>query len=440
MKVVVAPDSFKGSISATLAAKALARGVRKAAPGAKAIEAPMADGGEGTVEAMVAATGGRFVEARVEDPLGRHITARYGFLPDGRTAVIEMAAASGLTLISREERNPMRTTTFGTGELILDAAARGARNVIVGIGGSATVDGGTGMARALGIRFFDAEGREVTGGGGVLRAIRRIDASGLDRRVKSIAFTVASDVTNPLVGPEGAAAVYGPQKGATAQMVAELDAGLRNLAARMRMDLGVEVEDTAGAVTIGAGTIGAGAAGAGAAGGLGAALMAFLGARMRSGVEIVIEAVDLAGKMRGADLVITGEGRVDAQSAYGKAVSGVAAAASKAKAPCVIVAGSILAGTIGAGTIGAGAEAMLGRGVTAMFSIAEGPATEEELMANAETLLERAGERVMRIFLAGRATAKESKASGRAFGQATKKKQTRAPVKRVGATKKARRR
>jgi glycerate kinase len=426
MKVVVAPDSFKGSLSATLAARALARGVRKAAPGVKVVEAPIADGGEGTVEAMVAATGGRFVEARVEDPLGRPVKARYGILPGGRTAVIEMAAASGLTLIAREERNPMLTTTFGTGQLILDAAARGAREIIVGIGGSATVDGGTGMARALGVRFLDAEGRELSGGGAILEKIRRIDTSGLPRRMKNVAFTVASDVTNPLAGPRGAAAVYGPQKGATEEMVAALDAGLRNLAACMRRDLSVDVENAGGAGTVGAGTIGAGAAG-----GLGAALMAFLGARMRSGVEIVIEAVDLAGKLRGAGLVITGEGRVDAQSAYGKAVSGVAGVAAKAKVPCVLVAGSI----------GAGAEAMLRRGVTAIFSIAEGPATEEELMANAETLLERAGAEVTRLFVAGKTgTAKKSQASGRRGARPGRKKQTRAGAKRVRGAKKARKR
>ena len=376
MRVVAAPDSFKGSASATAAAAAIARGVLAAAPDASVVEVPLADGGEGTVEALVAARGGAYAEAAVADPLGRKITARYGFLSDGKTAVIEMAAASGLPLLSREERNPMVTTTFGTGQLILDAISRGASEIVIGIGGSATVDGGTGMARALGVRFLDAQGKELTGGGEILQRIRRIDVSGRDKCVNGVRITAASDVTNALTGPEGAAAVYGPQKGATRETVAALDAGLANLAARTKADLGVDIADVPGG---------------GAAGGLGAGLRAFLGAKIRSGIEIVLEAVDLAWKVRDADLVFTGEGRVDGQSAYGKAVSGAAQTAQKAGVPCILLAGAI----------GEGAGVMLERGVSAMFSIAQGPAGEGEMMAQAEALIEAAAQQATRAFLAG---------------------------------------
>ena len=382
MKVVAAPDSFKGSMSAAAAARAIARGVRRAAPGAQVVEAPMADGGEGTVEALVAATGGRFVEARVEDPLGREVTARYGVLRGRATAVIEMAAASGLGLVRPEERNPMKTSTFGTGQLILDAVTGGAREIIIGIGGSATVDGGTGMARAVGVKFFGEDGKALTGGGEILRKIRRVDTSGRERRLQGVKIAVASDVTNVLTGPEGAAAVYGPQKGATPEMVRELDEGLKNLAACARRDLGVDVEKMPGA---------------GAAGGLGAGLAAFLGARIERGVEIVIEASGLRGKVRGADLVFTGEGRVDFQSAYGKTVSGVARVAKEEGVPAVVLAGSV----------GEGAERLFEGGVSAILAIARGPATEAEMMREAEGLLEQAAEAAMRVFLAGRNRAQE---------------------------------
>ncbi len=376
MKVVISPDSFKGSISAKDAAAAIARGVRQASSEADIIEAPVADGGEGTVEALVAATGGTFVDISAKGPLGRDVTARYGMIHDGATAVIEMAAASGLTLVPPDERDPMAATTYGTGQLILDAASRGATDAIVGIGGSATVDGGAGMARALGVKFLDEDGRELTGGGAILKRIRRIDMSGIDKRAKTMRFTVAADVTNPLTGPSGAAAVYGPQKGATPEMVRELDEGLSNLAAVIKRDIGMDV-----------GTLAA----AGAAGGLGAGLAAFLAAKMASGIDIVLDAIDFDEKAAGADLVITGEGSIDGQSASGKAVSGVAMRAARAGAACIVLAGHV----------GEGAERMLDGGVSAIFSIARGPAEQADMMRDAAALLEWAGEQAVRAFTAG---------------------------------------
>jgi glycerate kinase len=339
-------------------------------------EAPLADGGEGLVEALVRAGHGEFVGAEVTDPLGRPITARYGMLPDG-TGVIEMAAASGLPLLSRAERDPMKATTYGTGQLLKDALDRGTKRVVLGIGGSATVDGGTGMAEALGARFLDADGNMLGGGGEILSRIVRIDMSGLDRRVKDVSITVACDVTNPLTGPTGAAVVYGPQKGATPEQVKVLDAGLANLARIVRVQLGLEVETIPGA---------------GAAGGLGAGLMAFLGARLERGIEIVRRAVGLDARVAGADLVLTGEGRADGQSAYGKVVSGVADAAKAAHVPVILLAGSI----------GDGADALYERGVSAVFSIARGPASEAEMMRGAAALLASAAEGAVRAFLAGR--------------------------------------
>ena len=396
MKVVVAPDSFKGSLSAVAAARAMARGVRAAAPRAEVVEVPVADGGEGTVDALVAATGGKHVEARVRDPLGRPIRAKYGILGDGKTAIIEMAAASGLPLLRPRERNPMVTSTYGTGEMILDAVKRGAREVIIGIGGSATVDGGTGMARALGIKFLDAGGGALEGGGEILRRIRRIDLAARTALIRGVRIVVACDVTNPLTGPRGAAFVYGPQKGATPEMVAALDRGLRNLARRMREDLGRDVEL---------------AEGAGAAGGLGAGLVAFLGATLRRGVDIVLGAVGFEKKLRGARVVFTGEGRADIQSAYGKAVSGVARMAKSHRVPCILLAGGI----------GEGAARLHDEGVTAIFSIADGPAAEDEMMSGAAALLRRASEQATRTFLAG-AGRPARRASGRDLGSRRRRK------------------
>jgi len=374
-KVVVAPDSFKGSMSANTAARAIARGIEKADPEAVIDVVPIADGGEGTVDALVKATGGRYVEVEVADPLGRPVKARYGLIGEDSMAVIEMAAASGLPLLKPEERNPMKTSTFGTGQLILDAIGHGIRNVVIGIGGSATVDGGTGMAAALGAQFLDSAGNALPCRGETLSDIRSIDVSRMHPRLRRVKFTVACDVKNPLTGPEGAAAVYGPQKGATPEMVKILDAGLANLAACIRRDIGIEVETVPGA---------------GAAGGLGAGLLAFLGAGLVPGVDMVLSAANFEERLRGIDVVFTGEGRVDGQSAYGKATAGVAQAAWEQSIPVILLAGAI----------GKGAEALREIGVVAMFSIAQGPATESELMANGEALLERAAEEAFRAYKA----------------------------------------
>ncbi|MCD4699895.1 MAG: glycerate kinase [Phycisphaerae bacterium] len=326
MKIVIAPDSFKESLSAIEVARAMEDGAREAAPKAEIDLCPMADGGEGTVEAMVAATGGEFRTVEVAGPLGEPTKARFGLLGDGRTGVIEMAQAAGLGLIAPEDRNPLLTTTFGVGQLILAALDAGAERLVIGIGGSATTDGGAGCAQAMGVVFINRHGKAFACGltGGGLTDIARIDISDRDGRVANCEILVACDVTNPLTGLDGAAAVYGPQKGATPEMVRTLDAGLANLADIIRKQLGMDVEHMPGA---------------GAAGGLGAGLVAFAGAKLRSGIEIVADAVGLARRIAEADLVITGEGKLDSESAAGKTAVGVARVAADAGVPCICIPG-----------------------------------------------------------------------------------------------------
>jgi len=355
MKVVIAPDTFKESISASRAAAALAEGVLDVCASAQIDVCPMADGGDGTVEAMVAATGGTFATADVIDPLGSSIRARFGLLGapvqdslpgelglvtaemqadgqgvpgSGRVAVVEMASASGLRLVRGEDRNPLATTTFGTGLLIMAALEAGAIEVIVGIGGSATVDGGCGAAQALGVSFVDVDGEAcICGmGGGALSTLGSIDVSDLYTPAAEARIRVACDVTNPLIGPDGAAAVYGPQKGATREMVDQLETGLSRLADIIMRDLGIDVSTLPGG---------------GAAGGLGAGLVAFTGATLESGAELVASAVGLKRRLAGADLCITGEGRLDAQSVSGKTVSAVATHARDAGATVVCIAGEV---------------------------------------------------------------------------------------------------
>jgi glycerate kinase len=320
VKVVVAPNAFKGSLSAVEAADAIARGVR--AGGGEPVTAPVADGGEGTLDALVAACGGTVMGVICRGPMGVPVRAHLGRLEDG-TGVVEMAQASGLTLVPERERDPMHATSLGTGELIKAALARRAHRVLVGIGGSATVDGGAGIARALGMRFLDASGRELPLGGGALERLDRIDDSRLDARLHGVELVVAADVRNPLLGEDGAARVFAPQKGATPEQVDALERGLERLADRLAIDLDADVSD---------------APGAGAAGGAGAMLLA-LGASVRSGAEVVLEAAGLAAKIAGAQLVVTGEGRIDATTLDGKAPSAVAAAARDAGVPCVALTG-----------------------------------------------------------------------------------------------------
>ncbi len=355
--------------------RAMALGVRRVYPDAQIDSVPMADGGEGTLEALILATEGAYCRQTVHDPLGRAVQANFALLGKGQWAAIEMAQASGLELLEPTERNPLLTSTRGTGELILAAIEARAKRIVIGIGGSATVDGGTGMARALGVRFLDAAGNELPQGGGSLEQLQTIDASGLDKRVKDVRIEVASDVNNPLLGERGAARVFGPQKGATPAMVEQLERGLARLAKIMATQLGQDVKDIPGA---------------GAAGGLGAGLIGFLDGRLRSGVELVIEAVGLADRLTGAQLCITGEGKLDSQTAHGKTVAGVGRLAKSLGVPAVAL----------AGVIGEGAEQVLKEGIVDYRSIKPDSMSTQESMDRAAELLADATEEVMRRFVA----------------------------------------
>lgn len=379
MKIILAPDSFKGNLTSLQVAAALEKGVKSVLPKANCIKVPMADGGEGTVQSLVDATGGQFIRKRVTGPAGDPVSARYGMLADGETAVIEMAEASGLPLVSGKQMNPLKTTTIGTGELILDAAKRGATKIIIGIGGSATNDGGVGMAQALGVRFINKRGKEITerGAGGMLDKIASIDVKGLNPIIKKIKIIVASDVNNPLCGKTGASNVFGPQKGATPAMVKTLDANLKHLGKIIKADLKKDVVNLKGA---------------GAAGGLGAGLVAFTKARMRSGIDIVLEATNIAQHMKGADLVITGEGRVDFQTAFGKTPSGVAKAARKYAVPTVAIGGGIADD----------ANAVFAHGIDGLESAYAREMPLAEAMGNSKIYIANAAERVIRLVLIGK--------------------------------------
>lgn len=374
MKIVIAPDSFKESISAPAAAEAIARGVKAAIPGAQTVCVPMADGGEGTVEAVLAAASGEARMQTVNDALGHKVDAVWGMLADG-TAIIEMAAASGLELIAPARRDPMRASSHGVGELILAALNAGARHIILGLGGSATNDAGAGMLTALGARLLDAEGHSLPPGGGALARIASIDVQGLDPRLAGARIDVASDVDNPLCGPQGASHVFGPQKGATPAQVHELDQALERFADICARSLGVDHRD---------------APGAGAAGGLGFATKAFLDARFRPGVDIVAELGGLAQAVEGATLVFTGEGRMDAQTLRGKTPAGVARIARQAGVPVVALAGSL----------GEGYEALHACGISAAFSLAPGPITLQQALNDAERLLYDRARDVMQLWMA----------------------------------------
>lgn len=376
MRILIAPDSFKGSLTAAQAAAAMGRGLRAAMPGCEIDLVPLADGGEGTLDALVAATGGEVVPCTVTGPLGEPVVARYALLGDSQTAVVEMAAASGLLLVPPERRDPTQTTTYGTGELIRQALDRGARRILVAIGGSATNDGGAGMIQALGGQLLTADGRPIGFGGAALLALDRIDLSGLDPRLAQTEIRVACDVDNPLTGPRGAAAVYGPQKGATPAMVALLDRALGHLADRMARDLGCEVRERPGA---------------GAAGGLGAGLMGFLDASLRPGIAVVLEAVGFDQRLAGASLVLTGEGRTDGQTLSGKVVQGVARHASLRGIPTIVLSGAVTPDAL----------ALRQHGVAVLFAIADGPMELAQAMARAEELLERTAGEVGRLIALG---------------------------------------
>lgn len=325
-RIIVAPDSFKGSLTAAQVAEACRLGILDELPTAEVVCLPLADGGEGTVDALSASEGLMKVKCMVSDPLMRPVEAWYALSSDGKSAVMEMGAASGLTLLSESERDPLQTSTYGTGEMILDALRRGCRRFFIGIGGSATNDGGMGMLRALGYRFADASGNELDGVGADLARVAHIDVSAADPRLGEASFTIACDVDNPLFGPNGAAYVFAPQKGAHEDTVSYLDRGLRNFSTVIMRDIGVDVSLMPGA---------------GAAGGLGAAFCAFLGADLRKGIEMVLEAVGFDKAITGASLIITGEGSVDAQSLMGKVVSGVSSHARGAGVPVVVLGGRV---------------------------------------------------------------------------------------------------
>ena len=372
MKIVIAPDSYKESLTALEVATEIEAGFREVFPDAKYVKLPMADGGEGTVAAMVDATGGTRVEVVVTGPLGEPVVACYGLTGDGNTAIIEMAAASGLALVPPALRNPWKTTSFGTGELVKAALDAGVNHLIIGIGGSATNDGGAGMLQALGVKLQDLSGREIGFGGGKLANLDHIDISSMDVRLKSCRIEAACDVNNPLTGPKGASAVFGPQKGATPEMVAGLDTNLIRYASVINRDLGVQVESVPGA---------------GAAGGMGAALLAFLGAQLRPGIEIVMEAVGLEAAVKDADLVITGEGRIDSQTIHGKTPIGVARLAKRFGKPVIGIAGCLSAD---AGVVHA-------HGIDAIFSVLSQIGTVEEALMNAAVNVRTASRNVAAI-------------------------------------------
>lgn len=324
MKIVIAPDSYKESLTAMEVATAIEKGFKEILPNADYIKLPMADGGEGTVQSLVDATGGSIETVDVTGPMGEQVTGFYGLLGDGSTAVIEMAAASGIHFVEPSKRNPMLTTSYGTGELILAALDKGVKHVIVGIGGSATNDGGIGMAQALGAKLLDHKGNELGYGGGALAQLERIDLSNLDPRLTNVELEVACDVDNPLCGPTGASNVFGPQKGATPEMIEQLDANLAHYARIIENTTGKQVIDSAGA---------------GAAGGLGAALLGLFDAKLRPGISIVMDAVNLSDVVKDADLVITGEGKIDSQTIHGKTPIGVAKTAKHYDLPVIALAG-----------------------------------------------------------------------------------------------------
>ncbi len=369
MKILICPDKFKGSLTAHEAAGCIREGIMKVMPDAECKLMPMADGGEGTVDALINATGGRKVTARVHDPLMRLINATYGISGDNTTAFVEMAAASGLSLLAPNERDPMHTTSYGTGELFIHAIEQGVKKIIVGIGGSATIDGGVGMARACGIKFYDDKGIETGAGGKSMKSISMIDISSLDKRIRACEITVACDVRNVLAGKEGAAFVYGRQKGASDADIIELDNGLKHLADLIRRDLKQSVNELPGG---------------GAAGGMGAGIAAFLNGNLKNGFELIADHAGLDEWIRKADLVITGEGKMDEQTMYGKTPAGVASMAKAANKPVLAFAGS-LAGKPGTLTNN--------KGFTTIIPIVDSPMPVEEAMKRAGELLRNAAER-----------------------------------------------
>lgn len=374
-KILIASDSFKGCLSSLEVADAARAGIKKVLPDCEVVGIPGADGGEGTTEALVAAMNGRFVSCEVHDPLMNPIKVEYGILGDGLTAVIEMASASGLTLVPPERRNPMFTTTYGTGELIKDALQRGCRRFLVGIGGSATNDAGTGMLQALGFRFFDSEENELGKGGQILEQVVRIDSRNAIPALQESVFTIACDVNNPFSGKNGAAFVYARQKGANDAMIEQLDSGLQQFAAVIRASLGKDIDAIPGA---------------GAAGGLGGGFLAFLPATLKPGIQMVLEALDFDSRIGNVDLIITGEGKLDRQTGMGKTPAGVLEAGKRHQIPVVAIGGSVEE-----------SDALIRQGFLAVFSIQPGPVSIEQAMDKSFACrqIERIVEQIIRLRL-----------------------------------------
>ena len=370
-RYLCAPDSFKESLTAMEAARAMAQGIENADHDAEVRCLPMADGGEGTARALVDATGGSMRAVPVHDPLGLPVEGHFGLLADGTTAVVETAEASGLALLEAKERNPLIASSYGTGELMLAAVRSGAKRIIVGLGGSATNDAGAGLLQALGVRLLDKNGNDLAHGGAALANLTTIDISTMDPALKNVAITAACDVTNPLTGPTGASAVFGPQKGASKDDVATLDAALAHFAQVIDSQLGVAVNDVPGA---------------GAAGGIGAALKGFLNAEFRPGIAIVIEQSGLDAAAQWADVVFTGEGSIDFQTKFGKTPAGVAETAKRHGKPVIAVAGHI----------GTGIDELHEVGIDAVFGIAPGAASLSELLADAAANVTRTTEQIVR--------------------------------------------
>jgi glycerate kinase len=378
VNIVIAPDSFKGCLSSEAAANAIERGIRRALPNAKIVKIPIADGGEGTLDSLLASAGGHRVAVVASGPLGDATAAEYGVLAKSGAAVIEMAKASGLFLVPEARRDPLRASTYGTGQLIRAALDDGCRDFVLAVGGSATNDGGAGMLQALGLRLLDADGAALAPGVGAgdLARVASIDDADWDPRIAASRFVLASDVANPLLGPSGATRVFGPQKGASPEAVESIERGMANWAGVVERHTGVRLHDRPGA---------------GAAGGLAGAFLAFFPVELRRGIDVVLEVSPFRDAVHGADLVITGEGRIDSQTASGKTPMGVAQEARKAGVPTVAIAGSV----------GPGIEALYPHGIEAVFSLVDGPMTLAEAMERAEPLLERAAEQVVRAMRVG---------------------------------------
>lgn len=378
MKIILAPDSFKGSLTSLEVAAAMETGIKRVIPDAECIKIPMADGGEGTVRSLLDALGGELISCTVKGPAGRTVTADYGILADNRTAVIEMAAASGLSLVSGRSRNPMETSTFGTGELMCHALDRGVETIILGIGGSATNDAGVGMAQALGAVFRSGDGRIIRqpGSGGMLQKIESVDLQGMHPKLRHTQVLVACDVDNPLTGKNGAAHVFAPQKGADAAMVKILDENLEHLAGVIKRELDVDVDKVPGA---------------GAAGGLGAGLLVFAGAELKSGIEIISKATSIETHLRTADLVFTGEGRVDFQTAFGKTPAGIARLAGKYGVPVIAIGGGLADD----------AGAAFSHGINGLEAAIARDMPLDEALANSGEYIANAAERAIRLIKIG---------------------------------------